>query len=64
MIGRIGHVSHHLGSLLGAIGLTDFWVFMCKVGYFDAQFGRLYYTKTRFDLLASLRKCNYLFYME
>ena len=33
----IGHVSHHLGSILGAIELTVLCAFICTVGYFDAQ---------------------------
>ena len=37
MIGRIGHVSHHLGSLLDTIELTVLCAFLCKVRYFDAQ---------------------------
>ena len=32
VIGWIGHVSHHLGPLLGAIELTDSCAFACKVG--------------------------------
>ncbi len=39
MIGRIGVVSHHLQSLLGAIKLTDLRVLVCKVEYFDVQIG-------------------------
>ena len=35
--GRIGYVSCHLGSLLSAIEFTVLCVFVCKVGYFDAQ---------------------------
>ena len=35
MIGRIGVVSHHLPSLLGAIKLTVLRVFVCWVEYFD-----------------------------
>ena len=37
MIGWIGHVSHHLGSLLGGIygnALTVLCGFVCGVGYF------------------------------
>ena len=37
VIGQIGLVSRHLGSLLGAIGLTVLCAFVCKVGHFDAQ---------------------------
>ena len=37
MIGWIGHVSHHLRSLLGVIELTILCAFVCKVGCFDAQ---------------------------
>ena len=37
VIGRIGYISHHLGSLLGAIELIVLCAFICKVGYFDAQ---------------------------
>ena len=37
MIGRIGVVSHHLQSLLGAIELTVSSAFICIVGYFDAH---------------------------
>jgi ACR3 family arsenite efflux pump ArsB len=35
--GAIGHVSHHLISLLGVIALTFLFVFVRKVGYFAAQ---------------------------
>ena len=35
MIGRIGVVSHHLRSFLGAIKLTVLRVFVCGVEYFD-----------------------------
>ena len=37
VIGRIGLVSRHLGSLLGSIGLTVLCAFVCEVGHFDAQ---------------------------
>ena len=37
MIGWIGDVSHHLRSLLGAVGLSVLCAFECKVGYIDAQ---------------------------
>ena len=37
MIGKIGHVSHHLGSLLGAIELTVLCTLVCIVGYLDVQ---------------------------
>ena len=37
MIGQIGHVSHHLESLVVAIKLTIVYAFVCKVGYFEAQ---------------------------
>ena len=37
MISQIGHVSHHLGSLLGAIELIIFCALTCIVRYFDAQ---------------------------
>ena len=37
MIGRIGVVSHHLRSLLGAINLTVLLVFVYGVEYFDVQ---------------------------
>ena len=50
VIGWIGVVSHHLGSLLGAIELTFLCAFVCKVGYFDASRG--------FDLLVSLGNVN------
>jgi hypothetical protein len=34
VVGRIGHVSHHLGSLLGAIDeFTILCAFVCRVGY-------------------------------
>ena len=56
MIGRIGVVSHHLQSLLGAIKLTILRVFVCRVEYFDIQIRD---TPSRgFDILASLKKCN------
>ena len=35
MTGRIGVVSHHLPSLLGANKLTVWRVFVCGVEYFD-----------------------------
>jgi hypothetical protein len=35
MIGRIGVVSHHLRSLLGAIKLTVLHVFVCGIEYLD-----------------------------
>ena len=35
MIGRIGVVSHHVRSLLGAIKLTILRIFVCGVEYFD-----------------------------
>ena len=56
----IGHVSHHLRMLFNAIELVVLHAFTCKVGYFDAQIVRLYYTSRGFDLLASLAKCNQL----
>ena len=37
VIGQIGLVSYHLGSLLGAIEPTILCAFVCIVGYFDAQ---------------------------
>ena len=37
MISRIGIVLDHLQSLPGAIELTILCVFVCRVGYFDAQ---------------------------
>ena len=37
MIGRIGHVSHHLSSLLGTIEFIVLCAFVFRVGYFDAQ---------------------------
>ena len=39
MIGRIVHVSHHLGSLLGVIELIVLCASACNIGYFDAQIG-------------------------
>jgi hypothetical protein len=36
VVGRIGLVSHHLGSLLGAIELVVLCAFRRGVGYFDA----------------------------
>ena len=41
VIGWIGVVSHHLWSLLGAIERTILCAFVCRVGYFDAQLGKL-----------------------
>jgi hypothetical protein len=38
MIDRIGVVSHHLQSLLGAIKLTVLRVFVCKVEDFEYFF--------------------------
>ena len=37
MVGPIGFVSHHLGSLLSAIKLTALCAFVCRIRYFDAQ---------------------------
>jgi hypothetical protein len=37
VIGWIGHISHHLGSVLSAIELTVLCVFVSIVGYFDDQ---------------------------
>ena len=37
MIGRIGPISHHLGSLLDGIELTVLRAFVCEVIYFDSQ---------------------------
>ena len=37
--GWIGHVSHHLGSVSGAIALIVLRAFVCGVGCFDAQIG-------------------------
>ena len=37
VIERIGVVSHHLRSLLGAIGLIVLCAFVCRVEYFDAR---------------------------
>ena len=37
MIGQIGVIPHNLRSLLGAIELIVLCVFVCRVGYFDAQ---------------------------
>ena len=37
MIGRIGVVSHHLRSLLGAIKLNVLHVFVNGIKYFDVQ---------------------------
>jgi len=37
VIGWIGLVSHQWGSFMGAIELTVVYVFVCKVGYFDAH---------------------------
>jgi hypothetical protein len=37
VIGLIGLVSRHLGSLLGVIRLTILCAFVRKVGHFDAQ---------------------------
>ena len=36
MMGWIGQVSHHLGSLVGAIELTVLHAFVYQIGYFDA----------------------------
>ena len=61
VIGRISHVSHHLGSLLGAMELHVLYAFVCKVGYFMYKLGRLYRTGRGFDLFTSLGKCNHMF---
>ena len=36
-VGRIGPISHHLGSLLGVVELTISCAFVCRVGYLVAQ---------------------------
>ena len=36
MIGRIGLVSHHLGSLLGVI-VNHVYPHVCRVGYLDSS---------------------------
>ena len=41
VIGQIGHVPHHLGSLLGGNKLTILCAFVCKVGSFDAQIRKI-----------------------
>ena len=51
MTGHIGHVICHLGSLLGAVEFIVLCVFVCKVGFFDAQI-----KDTPFDLLVSFGK--------
>jgi hypothetical protein len=46
MISRIGVVSHHLQSLLGAIELAILCAFVRRVGYFEARIrGALLYKK-------------------
>ena len=37
MIGWIGHISHHLRSLLGVLELIVLCASACNIGYFDAQ---------------------------
>ena len=37
VIGRIGHVSHHLESHLGVIESTILYAFVCRVGYFNVR---------------------------
>ena len=37
LMGQIGLVSHHSGSLWGVIELHVLCAFVCRVGYFDAQ---------------------------
>ena len=61
MIGWIGHISHHLRSILSAIELTVLCVFVSVVEYFDDQIRETLLYKYWFKLLASLGKCNYLF---
>ena len=58
MVGHIGVVSHHLQSLLDRIELIVSCAFVFKVGYDDAQIGRVYFTSRGFEFLASLGKCN------
>jgi hypothetical protein len=61
MIGRIGVVSHHLRSLVDAIELNVLCAFVCVVECFDAHIIDIMVYNRRFDLLASLTKCNQLF---
>jgi len=58
VIGWIGRLPRHLGSLLGVIELTIFYEFVCRVGYFDAQIKETLLYKWGVDLLASLEKYN------
>jgi hypothetical protein len=58
VIGYIGFVAHHLGSLPGAIELAVLCAFACIVRYLMLKLGKLYSTNMRFDLLASLGSCN------
>ena len=61
MIGQIGVVSHHLRSIVNAIELNVLCAFVCIVEYFDAHIIDIMVYNRRFDLLASLTKCNQLF---
>ena len=57
MIGRIGAISHHLLSFLGAIELTVSYVHSCIS---MLKLRSLYHTSREFDLLTSLGSRNLL----
>jgi hypothetical protein len=56
IIDRIGHIPHHLGSILNAIELPYCVHSHTKIGYFVAQIRRLYCLTKGIDLLASLQE--------
>jgi hypothetical protein len=47
--------------IFGCHDLADLSAFVCRIGYFGAQIRRFQITNRCFDLLPTLRKCNYLF---
>ena len=51
LYGCIGHVSHHLGPLLGVVELIVLCAFVCKVRYVDAQIREALQVDVRFACL-------------
>ena len=57
---RIGHVSHHLKSFLGAIESTVLCAVVCIAWDFDAQIKETLSYNRGFDSLSILGRCNQL----
>ena len=53
--GHVGHISRHLGSLLGVIELTVLCAFGCRVGYSNAQIRETLLYKWGVQLLVYVR---------